>query len=114
MDELRLPAWIKRIHRDDAVPIASLTVAIKNLQKGVQQIAIVLLGKTQFLAGIIELQQKLFIDGGHVHDTDEIILRIRCQSFVYPAVAADYDRVAILKDMASAELERIVLAVDHG
>src|SRR5271157_726918 len=72
MDKARLAVRAQSVHADDFSQVAprSSLVSAHDLQKVLPDVAVVLLGKTDRLARVVQIQQELLIDRRHIHYTD--------------------------------------------
>src|SRR5258708_39633165 len=95
MNELGHSIRIERIHSDDSVPVAALSMAIQYFQKRIEQISVVLLGKAQLLSGIIQAQQQWLVDGRHIHNSDAWF-QLGCGQCLMPAAGTGYDYPHVL------------------
>jgi hypothetical protein len=72
MNELRTSVTIESVDADDPPEIAgiqTLSIAVQNLHEVLQDEAVVLLGKAQQLAGSVQLEQEIVVDGRHIYYT---------------------------------------------
>src|ERR1019366_6528036 len=122
MNKAGLAIRVQSVHADDfsqVAPRGSL-VSAQNLQKVLPDVAIVLLGKTDRLARVVQVQQELLVDRRHIHYTDVQAaagaLGGSGQRLMDAAATAHDDRRvagAPAQEVASPEVEREIVVVEH-